>query len=147
MDGTAHAAVRGSDRPTNFTCTALERPMNDARVPGPDTDTAPSGQILDELSLMVRHANRHDGDGVSLTGAFQRFARSARREGVLAERVVIALKRTYRTLIPPRHPEWTSRLCQADLPAPSTHTTGASARESRLYTSTDLPRPSPPDAA
>ena len=120
--------------------------MNDARVPAPDADTAPSGEILDELSLMVRRADRHDGDNVSLTGAFQRFARSARREGVLAERVVIALKRTYRTLIPPRHPEWTSRLARLISLSIDSYYRGE--REGVGESpSTDLPRPSPPDAA
>ena len=120
--------------------------MNDTHVPAHESDAVPSGKILDELNLTVHRANRHDGDPVSLTGEFQRFARSARREGVLAERVVIALKRTYQRLMPPQHPDWTSRLARLISLSIDSYYRGEHEEIGDLR-STSRSQPSTPDAA
>ena len=66
----------------------------------PRTRTASSDELMDELHAMVRDARLADGDESSLRAAFVGFAGSARRAGILPERVVIALKHVYHALVP-----------------------------------------------
>jgi hypothetical protein len=56
--------------------------------------------VFRELHATLRGEGRTTEGDPSLSGVFRRFARSAREEGVLAERVVIALKRAYRAWVP-----------------------------------------------
>jgi hypothetical protein len=64
---------------------------------------ARSSRVFRELHATLRGEGRTIGGDPSLSGVFRRFARSARAEGVLAERVVIALKRAYRAWVPVVH--------------------------------------------
>ena len=71
---------------------------------------ARSSRLFKELHAALRGERRDTGRDPSVSGAFRRFAQSARREGISAERVVVALKRAYRAWVRPEPPGDEDRL-------------------------------------
>jgi hypothetical protein len=69
-------------------------------------------RLFRELHAAVRGERSKAGGDLSLSGAFRRFAQSAREEGVSAERVVIAAKRAYRAWVPMTRPNREDQLAR-----------------------------------